>query len=614
MARSRSSKTLPRASAATLPNADAWPVPEGVGQEYVDKVHEFDKATPETTDKYGSAEPRVCTPPMRELTPETSLGFQVIDFAREVLGVILLPWQRAALIRMLELRPDNSLRFQTVVVLVARQNGKSTLAQILTIWLLCIYGWPLILGTAQDLDVAEALWEEVVEIVQGNDELAASIENIVKVNGKKALVLDTGSKYKVKAANRRAGRGLSGNLVLLDEIREHQNWDAWGAITKTTMARAESLILALSNAGDITSRVLRYLRLLGHKAIGDPDGINAAEADSEHGPTQFDLDTMARFAPDEPDEDEDEFDGLDLDDLEEEDLEQDEETLCLLEWSATPGRDRRDKQGWRQANPSLGYSITWRKVAAACKTDPEWIFRTEVLCQWNDGATSGPFEPGSWESTTIATTRDAEGREVIASDTDRIVGNVVAGIGQSTTGSLVYIALAGWRADGDAQVEVVTGRYGDDWVQEWLASPDRKGRIRAVTGQKAGAPESSILKRLKADNQFRMPVIDMDLVGAHHDAYEWLRRKSVHHPPLAQLDLAAQTAERKTLSGGAWVVDHVNSPTDVSALKAWIAALWGLLNYKHEEPPPPPPPAEALTREDAGLDDFDDVNFASVAF
>ena len=32
----------------------------------------------------GSTEPRVFTPPLRELTPETSLGFACIDFAREI--------------------------------------------------------------------------------------------------------------------------------------------------------------------------------------------------------------------------------------------------------------------------------------------------------------------------------------------------------------------------------------------------------------------------------------------------------------------------------------------------------------------------------------------------
>jgi phage terminase large subunit-like protein len=112
---------------------------------------------------------------------------------------------------------------------------------------------------------------------------------VIRVNGKKALVLKTGERYKVKAANRRAGRGLSGDVMLLDELREHQSWDAWGAITKTTMARAMALVLALSNAGDATSVVLRYLRKLttylsvtrtgstpqGRRGMPDPDDDDA---------------------------------------------------------------------------------------------------------------------------------------------------------------------------------------------------------------------------------------------------------------------------------------------------------------------------------------------------
>lgn len=599
MARSRSSQTLPKHDDAGRPadRPDArrgatkrWPIPAGCGQVYVDKVHERDIATPETASKFGSAEPRISTPPLRELTPETSLGFDVIDFAFEVLGITLLPWQRAALIRMLELNEDGSLRFQTVLVLVARQNGKSTLAQVLTIWLLFVWGWPLILGTAQDLDVAETLWEEVVDIVQGDDELAGLIDGVTRVNGKKALNLSTGAKYKVKAANRRAGRGLSGNLVLLDELREHQTWDAWGAITKTTMAREEALILALSNAGDVTSRVLRYLRLMAHRALGDPDGVAAAEDGAADGPTQFDLDTMEIFAEPDDDDEPDEFDDDELD-LDLEDVEQDEDTLCLLEWSAPPGCSKRDRTGWSWANPSRGYTISDRKIAAAARTDPEWVFRTEVLCQWNDGATSGPFTPGSWESTTIPTVLGGDGQRTIEKPMrDLIVGPVVAGVAQANDRELSFIALAGFRPDGMPQVELVTGRYGPGWVAEWLSSPDRRGRIKAVAGQTSGAPESTLLKKLRADAKFRMPIVDLkgsDLLDAYADADDALREERVWHPPWPALDLAAQTAERKLMAGGVWVLDPVHSPVDIAPLRAWVHALWLL----HHQPPAPTPPA-----------------------
>ena len=562
---------------------------------YVDKVHERDLATPETAHLFGSAEPRICTPPLRELTPDTSLGFEVIDFAEEVLGIVMLPWQRVAAIRLLELNEDGSLRFRTAVVLVARQNGKSTLAQVLTIWLLFIWGWPLVLGTAQDLDVAEALWEEVVDIVSDQEELAAIVAGVTKTNGKKSLNLTTGARYKVKAANRRAGRGLSGNLVLLDEIREHQTWDAWGAITKTTMARSEALILALSNAGDVTSLVLRYLRLMAHKTLGDPDGIAALDDAADAGPTEHDLETIRSLT----DEDE-ELDDYDDDTvaLAVDDLEQDEDTLILLEWSAPPGCDRRDRAGWSWANPSRRYTISDRTIAAACKTDPEWVFRTEVLCQWNDGATSGPFDPGAWEETTVATVKDDAGRVTVKSRADRIVGPVVAGIAQSNDRGITYIAFAGRRPDGVAQCEIVTARGGSEWPVEWLMSSDRKGRIRSVTGQTKGAPESTLLKKLHTDRKFRLRVVELtgsDLLDAYADADDAVRERSVWHTPWPALDLAAQTAEWKNLAGGARVIDSVKSPTETAALRAWVAALW-LLEHEPTPKAPPPPAPRVVTQ------------------
>ena len=68
--------------------------------------------------RQGSETPRVWTPPLRDLTPETSLGFRCIAFA-ELLGVTLLPWQQWLCIHLLELLPDGRLRFRTAVVLVA---------------------------------------------------------------------------------------------------------------------------------------------------------------------------------------------------------------------------------------------------------------------------------------------------------------------------------------------------------------------------------------------------------------------------------------------------------------------------------------------------------------
>lgn len=578
--------------------------------------------------RLGKTTPRIFTPPLVTgepgpcgcgcaLTPTTSLGFSVVDFAAEIVFRPLLPWQRWLLIHAMELLPDGTLRFRNVVVLVARQNGKSTLSQILALWSMYVLGRRVVLGTAQDLDTAEEVWQGAVDLVEELDdedepvrpELHELKGRVIAVNGKKALVLKTGERYKIKAANRKAGRGLSGDLIFLDELREHQNWDAWGAITKTMMARPHAQVWCLSNAGDITSVVLAYLRKLAHKALGDPDGI--CDDDKTAEPTAFDAAMSAER-------------DVDLGDLEVSDLMVEEADLFLAEYSAAPGCDVWDRDQWTQANPSMnhdmgeGAGLTERSIASAAATDPEWVFRTEVLCQWPDGAIQGPWAPGSWEATTNKLRRTPSGEEYVAED-DRIVGDVCAAVTVSRDRSRAHIAFAGRRADGVRQVEVVASRPGVEWVQGWLMDGQRRGRVESVTGQGRGAQESDLLNALAADKAFTIPVVPVvgpDLPAAFGQAYDALRDGVVRHNPQPLVDVPAATAATKDL-GKVWVIDDRASPVDVAPLNAWVFALWLLSRPTKFVPPPPPPPkavrhssASSASRARRGVD----IDLARVGF
>lgn len=464
----------------------------------------------------------------------------MIEFATDILGIKLLPWQRWLFIHALELLPDGSFRFRNIVVLVARQNGKSHLSQILALWFMFVYGFDLVLGTAQDLDTAEEVWQGAVDLVEETPELNDLKQQVFKVNGQKTLKLVTGERYKVKAASRRAGRGLSGDLILLDELREHQSWDAWGAITKTTMAREHAQIWALSNAGDAASIVLRYLRKMAHAELGDPDGINA------------DDDPSLLLGDDEED--------LEL---------EDDGTLGIFEWSAPPGCRIGDRDGWAQANPSLGYTITERTIASAARTDPEWVFRTEVLCQWSDGALDGPFPAGAWEAGIDPTSAIPEG--------DPFLFAVDVSWDRSTS----HIAVAGRREDGLIHVEVVASRVGTDWVAPWLTEREETPGLIGVAFQAKGAPVSSLADDIKATGLNVIPWTGEDLgagTGAFYDGVRAVQEDpnaGIRHRPQPILDVAAATAATRPM-GDAWAWDRKKSPTDIAPLVAVTCGAWAL--------------------------------------
>ena len=286
----------------------------------------------------GHTEARVYTRPLRPLNRRTSRGYEVIDFA-ELIGEPLLPWQQWAVIHALELNPDGSYRFRTVLILVARQNGKSHLKRIVTLWRMYMDGARRIIGVAQDVALARDQWNMCQESIHACPDLEEEWGRVRNVNGDEWFEA-SGCRYAIKAANRRAGRGGSNDEVNIDELREQQDWKAWAAVSKTTMAREAGQAWAMSNAGDDTSVVLNQLQEVG-TAGTDP-------------------------------------------------------SLCLLEWSAPEGCDLDDTSAWQAANPGLGYTVSEAAIRSALLTDPPAVFRTEVLCQRVD-ALDGAFNLAAWK-------------------------------------------------------------------------------------------------------------------------------------------------------------------------------------------------------------------------
>lgn len=354
-------------------------------------------------DVKGSTVPRIFTPPRWggppgpcgcgcALRPATSRGFEIITFATDVLRVALLPWQRWWLIHAFELSLDvhpitgrRRLRFRTLLTLIARQQGKSWIMRVVALWALYVRGVGLVLGAAQSLDIAREAWLGAVEMAQSSPECAAEIPaqgGVRMTNGEQCLTLSHGQRYRITAATRGAGRGLSVDVLLLDELREHRDYLAWAALSKTTLARPDALICAVSNAGDDQSVVLNDLRARAIDALARccAEPLGAPGADPLAGIVPMGGDGAS---PPDP-----------------------SGGLFLAEWSAPEGAPLDDPAAWRQAMPGLNIDvvgprgwqpapITTEAVLGFLATDPPNVFRTELLCI-RVGALDTAFDPVEW--------------------------------------------------------------------------------------------------------------------------------------------------------------------------------------------------------------------------
>lgn len=248
----------------------------------------------------GATSPRLWTPPLRELTPDTSYGFDVIEFARDVLGEPLDPWQEWVVIHAGELLPDGRPRFRTVLILVARQQGKTHLLKVLSLYWLFVECQRLILSTSTNLDYAREVWQAACEMAEANDQLGDLVADIRRANGEQALVTVDGCRYKIAASNRKGGRSLTINRLVLDELREHSKWDAWNASTNATNAVPDAQIYCLSNQGDDTSIVLDSLRdaAVGYIESGQGDWrLGLFEYSAPQGSDPTDLQALAMANP-----------------------------------------------------------------------------------------------------------------------------------------------------------------------------------------------------------------------------------------------------------------------------------------------------------------------------
>lgn len=482
----------------------------------------------------GKTEARIFTPPLRPLTAKTSLGFAIIDYAEHVLGETLYPWQAWLLKHAFEIVGSFSsswrFRFRTVCVMVGRQNGKTKVSAIIASFFQNVLGVENIFGTSLSLDKAEEVWEIVVGWQEAIPALKANLARVSRTNGNKSISLTGGQRYKVGAPTRRAGRGDSNDLVILDEVRELRDWDAWSAAFPSILAKPRGILVAFSNAGDPDSVVLRQLR---GQAIAAIDGTT----------------------------DNNDFGG-----------DVDADTLGFFEWSATDGAKMTDWAEISRANPALGYGLlTERAIIASRQTLTEAAFRSECLCQQVATILPQPFPEGAW-----AGALDADSG--IAAEAD-----LYFGIDLSHDRRWTSIGVCGLREDGNYHIEVVARAPGTEWAIDWFRTRAERGPMR-LAFQSRGAPVGGLAEQIcTLEGVERCAVEGSDLTSGWGRFWDGIAASSpeserqggtkIYHLEQPVMDAPAQTMQLRQLGGGVAVPDRVKSPDDIAPLFACIMAF-----------------------------------------
>jgi hypothetical protein len=424
----------------------------------------------------GATTPRIAT----RRPAGRSRGLEVVRWCADVLELELLPWQ-AWCLRAGLVRARNRWASRTVGILVARQNGKTRLTTVRALAGMVLFGERDVLAAAQNRDVALDAWRDALELAE---EAGLDVHSVCRTNGRECFWIGD-ARYKVVSSTRRGGRGLSADLVILDELREYRDFDAWSALEKTRRARASSQVWAISNEGDEGSVALDALARAGRAAAAAGTPTDAA----------------------------------------------------WLEYSAAPGTSRYDPAGWVASNPALGYLIEPSTLASEAEHDDPTVFETEVLCR--RVASLRPWLPlGAWEACADPAAGVPDNADVVfALDADAELRHATIAVGYRRPDGRTHLEAVATFDAGDGPVLARAGVRLAELARDWQPA--------AVAFLARSHSAATALRELAELGTPTVAVGPADLAGAANAFLEAVAARTVTHigDPVTASHLAAVTAD-----------------------------------------------------------------------
>lgn len=288
-------------------------------------------------------------------------------------GLVLDPWQETVLKAGLGETASGHWAATRVGLSVPRQCGKTAIFEARELAGLLLFGEELIIHSAHLVSTAIEGFYRIKGYFENYDDLRRKVRRVREANGEQAVEMMTGQRLMFRARARGGGRGLSPDVLMMDEAQILPE-RAWSAALPSVSARPN------------------YQAWLA----GTPPG---PEDDSE----AF---TRIRRAA----------------------IAEKDKRLAWLEWAADLDDDPGDPETWAKANPGLGIRISQTTIADEYHSMSPGAFALERLGQWpRDDESNRVISSETWAALVAAGPPDGTPPTALAVDMshDRVL--VIAG-------------------------------------------------------------------------------------------------------------------------------------------------------------------------------------------
>jgi phage terminase large subunit-like protein len=424
------------------------------------------------------------------------------------------PWQVYALDRMLEHDADMQLLASTVLLSVARQNGKSVIVRAVVGWILdegykwdTFRKWDFILLAAHDAKQARIPYDYIRRDVMSYADIntwghSARRQGVSRARATQYTGIElNGVRVDVATSQPGSARGISPGLVCFDEVLTQTTFETYEVLSPAQVAIPNSQMLMTSTAGFADSVVLRAM-----------------------------YDRLYRQSTG---------------------AEQPDPTFLGLWWRADD--DDVTPQDWDQvvkANPALaGRGLSRKMIENEYLILPRGSWIRERLNRWHDERVDAPFSIAAWGACRVVKPLDpfqVSGNYVIAADVTSTWGE----------GSIIVSAM---RKDGKVGVEVhrhLLSRTdvplkASDFTRE-IATIAKKVRVDAIV-YSASSALAPAFERHAVESMLPYTSIPATrlLMACSDFAEAVTSRRVAHDDPF--LDTQIATAQRRFVgSDGAW--------------------------------------------------------------